>query len=415
MAVRHALIDLRPLRVSPAFHRLWWGRLFSTFGGQMTQVAVLFQIWQATRSPIWTGAVGLAQAVPIVVLGLFAGTLIDRHDRRRIYLIGTVAQALCATLLAVQGFLGGWPPTLVLAVLAVESTVVSVSGPTARTFVPRLLPPDLVPAGMALNRVSFQTAMLVGPALGGLILGRWGVGACYAVDAVTFGLAFLGAFGLPPMRPQGEPARAGVQGVLDGLRFLTGHRIVRAALLTDLATMVLSMPIALFPVINAERFADNPRTLGLFLSAIAVGGVLASVLSGTFTRAVGQLRLMMVSSVTWGLALAGFGAVRNAWVGLALLIVAGAADTVSVVSRGAVVQTHTPDELRGRVASAEQIVGQAGPDLGNMRGGLIAGWTSAPFALVSGGVSAAVAVLAVAVSLRRPALTDAPVAGKIDA
>ena len=409
MAVRHALIDLRPLRVSPAFHRLWWGRLFSTFGGQMTQVAVLFQIWQDTRSPIWTGAVGLAQAVPIVVFGLISGTLIDRHDRRRIYLVCAVAQAICAATLAVQGFLGGWPPVSVLAVLAVESTVVSVAGPTARTFIPRLLPPDLVPAGMALNRVSFQIALLGGPALGGLVIGVWGVGACYAIDAVTFGLAFLGAFGLPAMRPQGEPARAGVQGVLDGLRFLTGHRIVRAALLTDLATMVLSMPIALFPVINAQRFADNPRTLGLFLSAIAVGGVLASVLSGTFTHFAGQLRLMMASSVTWGLALAAFGLISNAWFGLGCLVVAGAADTVSVVSRGAVVQTHTPDELRGRVAAAEQIVGQAGPDLGNMRAGLIAGSTSARFSLVSGGLLAAAAVLAVATTLRRTV-----VAGKLN-
>ena len=409
MAVRHALIDLRPLRVSPAFHRLWWGRLFSTFGGQMTQVAVLFQIWQDTRSPIWTGAVGLAQAVPIVVFGLISGALIDRNDRRRIYLVCAVAQALCAATLAVQGFLGGWPPVSVLAVLAVESTVVSVAGPTARTFIPRLLPADLVPAGMALNRVSFQIALLGGPAVGGLVIGVWGVSACYAIDAVTFGLAFLGAFGLPAMRPQGEPARAGVQGVLDGLRFLTGHRIVRAALLTDLATMVLSMPVALFPVINAQRFADNPRTLGLFLSAIAVGGVLASVLSGTFTHAAGQLRLMMASSVTWGLALAAFGLVGSAWLGLGCLVVAGAADTVSVVSRGAVVQTHTPDELRGRVAAAEQIVGQAGPDIGNMRAGLIAGWTSARFSLVSGGLLAVAAVLAVATTLRRTVI-----AGRLD-
>ncbi|MEU4522236.1 MFS transporter [Amycolatopsis sp. NPDC024027] len=392
MPLTRAFVDLAPLRASAPFRRLWVGRVFSGFGSQMTLVAVMFQVWEQTRSTVWTGAVGLAQALPVIVFGLFAGSLVDRVDRRKFALVATTGQAVCSVFLAVQGFLGDVPVIAVLGLVAVQSCFVAGGGPAARTFIPRLLPPEQLSAGLALNRIAFQGAMLLGPALGGLVLGWFGVGGCYLVDALTFGMGFYGVFGLPAMRPGGEPSRPGLHGVLDGLAFLVRTPVVRGALLTDLAATVLSMPISLFPLVNAERFAGDPRTLGLFLSAVAVGGVVASVFSGTFTRRSRPGRVMLAGSAVWGAALTGFGLAPDPWLGLACLVLAGAADTVSVVSRGALVQLATPDALLGRVAAAEQIVGQAGPDLGNVRGGLVAGATSGTFALVSGGVLCVVAV-----------------------
>lgn len=396
MAVAQALIDIAPLRTSPLFRRLWIGRAFSGFGSQMTLVAVMFQVWQLTHSTIWTGMVGVAQAAPIIVFGLFAGSLVDRTDRRRFYLVTTSGQAACSALLAVQGFLGHTPVTGVLALVAVQSCFVAGGGPASRTFIPRLLPDAQLAAGLALNRIAFQAAMLLGPALAGLLLGWAGVGGCYLVDAITFALAFYGAVGLPPMRPDGEPSRPGPAGVLQGLRFLMGTPAVRGALLVDLATTVLSMPISLFPLINAQRFGDNPRTLGLFLTAIAAGGVAASLLSGTFTRLSSPGPVMLVGSTAWGLALTAFGLARDPWLGLAFLALAGAADTVAVVSRSTVVQLYTPNALLGRVAAAEQIVGQAGPDIGNLRAGLTAGLTSGVTAVVSGGLLCVAAVALIA-------------------
>ncbi|MZD03951.1 MFS transporter, partial [Streptomyces sp. SID5785] len=347
-------------------------------------------------STVWTGAVGLAQAVPLVALGLFAGALVDRVDRRTVYLVTITGQTVCAVLLAVQAVLEPAPVALVLALVALESCCSAAGGPASRTFVPELLPEHQVAAGLALRRISFQGAMLLGPALGGLLVGAWGTGACYAIDALTFAAAFHGAFGLPPMRPGDSPARPGLRGVRDGLAFLARTPVVRGALLTDLATTVLSMPVSLFPLVNSERFGGDPGTLGLFLTAVAVGGVAASLFSGTFTRLPHPGRVMLVGSAAWGVSLTAFGLVGDAWAGLACLVVAGAADTVSVVARGTVVQTHTPRELLGRVGAAEQIVGQAGPDLGNLRGGLVAQASSGTTALVSGGLLCLAAVAAVA-------------------
>ncbi|MEW2131521.1 MFS transporter [Streptomyces sp. NPDC005435] len=397
MDLGRVLLDVTPLRSSPAFRRLWLGQTLSGFGGQMTAVAVMFQIWRTTGSTAWTGAVGLAQAAPLVGLGLFAGALADRVERRRLYLWTTAGQAVCSLLLALQGFLGPLPPAGVLGLVALQSCFVAGGAPVSRTFVPQLLPEQQRAAGLALRRIAMQAAMLAGPALGGLLVSGAGVGGCYLVDSVTFLAALLGALGLPRMPPDGdgEPARPGLRGVGDGLAFLVRTPVVRGALLTDLAATVLSMPISLFPLVNAERFGGDPRTLGLFLTAIAVGGVSASLLSGTFTRSPRPGRVMLVASAAWGAALILFGLSADPWLGLAFLVVAGAADTVSVVARSTVVQAHTPRPLLGRVGAAEQIVGQAGPDLGNLRGGLVASVTTGTTALVSGGLLCVLAVVAV--------------------
>ncbi|MDX3262450.1 MFS transporter [Streptomyces sp. NPDC093228] len=398
MSLTRTLIDVRPLRTSPAFRRLLFGRTASVLGSFMAMVAVMYQVWDMTHSTVWTGAVGLAQALPMVVVGLFGGSLADRGDRRRIFLVATVGQGVCSLLLAVQAFLGHVPVAVVLALLAVHSCFGSVSGPAAGVFVPRLLPKEEVAAGLALNQISAQAMMLLGPALGGLVLGWTGAGVCYLLDALSFALAFYGAFGLPSLPPDGEPSRTGVHGVLDGLRFLAGHRVVRGALLTDLSATVLAMPMGLFPLVNAERFGGSPRTLGLFLSAVAVGGVTASALSGSITRFGRPGLVMLCGSGTWGGALVLFGLTSSPWAGLGLLVLAGAADTTAVISRSTIVQTRTPDALLGRVTAAEQIVGQGGPNLGNLRGGLVAGWTSGTVALVSGGLLCLLAVVFVGAS-----------------
>ncbi|MFF4484911.1 MFS transporter [Streptomyces sp. NPDC001544] len=405
MSLTRTLLDTRPLHTSPAFRRLLVGRTVSVLGGFMTMVTVMYQVWAMTASTAWTGAVGLAQALPLVVFGLFAGSWVDRGDRRRIFLTATVGQAACSVLLAVQGFTGHVPVAAVLALVAVQSAFGALGAPAQGVFVPRLLPKEQVAAGLALNQVAGQSMMLLGPAVAGVLLGWPGIGVCYLLDALSFGVGFYGAFGLPALPPEGEPSRAGLHGVLDGLRFLAGHRVVRGALITDLAATVLSFPVSLFPLVNAERFGDDPRTLGLFLSALAVGGIAATALSGPVTRLARPGLVMLCGAGTWGGALVVFGMSSDPWAGLGLLVVAGAGDAVSVFSRSTIVQTRTPDALLGRVTAAETMVGQAGPSLGNVRGGLLAGWTSGTASLIIGGLLCLLAVGAVGATtpeLREP-------------
>jgi predicted MFS family arabinose efflux permease len=172
--------------------------------------------------------------------------------------------------------------------------------------------------------------------------------------------------------------------------------VLLGAFATDVAATVLAMPLAVFPVVNAEVYGGSPVTLGLFAPAIGLGGIVAGALSGRVTASPRQGRLMLASASVWAVALACFGFSRSLPVALACLAVAGAADTVSVVSRTSIVQHATPDALRGRVNALDFLVGVSGPQLGNARAGLVASATSGATSAALGGLTSLLAVLAVA-------------------
>jgi len=295
-----------------------------------------------------------------------------------------------------------------LVLAAVQASLGALGAPARRTFVPVLLTGERLSAGIALNHLSFQLAMLLGPALAGVLTGFAGVGWCLAVDTVTFVAALIGVSGLPAGVPAGE-GRKGAAAVRAGLRYAAREPAVRGALLADLAATVLAMPVALFPVLNDEKFGGRPEVLGLFTSALAVGGVLASVLSGLATRRGRPGVVMLICGGVWAVAL-GLAGIGGSLIGVfALIAVAGAADTWAVVARGTVLLGTTPEVYRGRVAALEHIVGSAGPRLGNLRAGLVAAGTSGGAALVIGGLAGVAATALIAAGT--PALRRFTVAG----
>lgn len=394
--VRVRLLDTRPLRSSQSFRDLWIGTSVSQIGGQIANVAVLAHVWDLTGSPVGTGAIGLATGLPMVLFGLLGGALADSADRRTVVRATTAGQLLAAAGLSVQALADNRSVLLLLALVAVGTSCGALGAPARRTFPVRLLPGDQVAAGLALTNVSFQAAMLAGPALAGLIIAHWGLPAAYATQAVAMAVSMLAVIRLPAMWPEGAEAAGGRRRPKrGGWRIVLRRPTLWGSMATDLSATLLAMPIALFPLVNEIRFGGDPQTLGLFLSAVAVGGITAGLLSGTVTRWRRGGLVQLSAAGVWGLALACFGLAGPLWLALGCLAVAGAADTVSVVTRSALVQLETPDAYRGRVSSVEHVIGVAGPELGNFRGGLLASATSASFSLVFGGLSAVLAVAAV--------------------
>ncbi|GAB2566992.1 MFS transporter [Paractinoplanes abujensis] len=391
------LTDLRPLRENRTFRRLWLGTTASGFGGQFGAFAVLFYVWDRTHSAAAVGLVGLATGVPLILLALAGSAFTDHVDRRLLALRCTAAQIAVTAAMTVVAFtdLGGVPA--MLALVAVQSSLGGLVGPARQTFVPALLTGERLAAGLALNHLSFQVAMLLGPAAAGGLTAVAGVGWCLAFDTFTFVAALIGLAGLPT----GVPPSAGTPGlraVGDGLAYAARTPPVRGALLADLAATLFAMPVALFPVINDERFGGRPEILGLFTTAIAVGGVTASILSGLATRQPRPGRLLLICGAIWALTLGLAGATGSLPLFLSLLALAGAADTWAVVSRGTVIQTVTPPDYRGRISSLEHIAGSAGPQLGNLRAGLVAAASSGSAALALGGATALVATGLIAVT-----------------
>ena len=385
----------------------------------MTAFALMLQVFRLTHSTFAVGAIGLVTLVPTLTAGIFGGSLADRADRRKLVLITSSSLAAVSALLAVQSFAGLGQVWLLYLLAAVQATLTSVDNPARRTFTPRLLPGELLPAGLALNQLTFQVTLVTGPALAGLITAAGGLRLCYLVDAVSFGAALYSVARLPAMRPTGDLPRRSLQAVADGLRYIVATRPVAGAFLTDLSATVLGLPVALFPAINAERFGGSPQTLGLLTTAIGVGGVLGSAFSGPLGHIVRPGRAMLTTVTVWGAALAVFGLAGHLWLALVSLAVAGAADTNTVVLRSTIVQTLIPDELRGRISAAEYVVGVGGPLLGNLESGVVGSLASPAISAVSGGLGtiAGAAIIGLAlpaffgyrrISSRADAASDAP-------
>lgn len=401
-------IDTRPLRIS-TFRKLWMGTSLQAIGRQITVVAVLYQVWEMTHDSLWVGVIGLSYSIPTVVLGLIGGTLADAVDRRRLVLWTTLGALIVSTFLAIQALFSFNSLALLYALLLIQAAFTSLGGPARRTFVSRILPKDQVGAGVALSHLSFQISMLVVPALAGLIIAGWGLTACFVVEALAFGAALYEIAGLPAIKPLAQTGRAGIQAFGDGIRFIARKPALLGSFLSDLSATLLAMPIALFPAMNEERFDGSPETLGLFLSAIAVGGICASTASGAITGSLRPGRVQLLAAAMWGASLAMAGISISLWSTLTFLAIAGAADTVAVISRGTLLQLATPDAYRGRVSSVEQIVGVGAPQLGNFRAGLMGSFSSPATTLAAGGVLCVLSIGAIALKnthLRNFTLSD---------
>jgi MFS family permease len=396
------LTDVSPLREYATFRRLFTGTTLSAIGSALTGFAVPLQVYDMTHSPFAVGAIGLASLVPALVLGLLGGSVLDAVDRRKLVLVCTSALAVTSAVLAAQAFAGLSALWLLYVLVAVQSGISAVNVPARRTFVPTLLPANSLSAGMALNRLSFQVTIIVGPALAGLITAAAGghLQACYLIDTVSFGAALYGVARLPAMPSRSDANRPGLRAVAEGLQFIRRSQVLAGAFLADLTATVLGLPVALFPAINAERFGGSPVTLGLFTTAIGVGGLVSSALTGPVRHVARQGLVMLWTTAIWGAAFAGFALAGSLWLTLSMLAIAGAADTFTVVFRSTIVQAVTTDELRGRLTATEYVVGIGGDSLGRLESGALGSLTSPVISALFGSV--ATVVLAGAIGLALP-------------
>jgi hypothetical protein len=398
---KRLLIDLTPLRESPRFRRLLTGTTLSAVGSSMTMFAVTLQVYEITRSPFAVGALGIARLVPTLTIGLLGGSLADAVDRRKLVLATTSCLAVVSAGLAAQAFAGLSQLWLLYGLVAVQAALSAINQPARQTFLPQLLPPGLLPAGIALNRLTFQVMLIAGPALAGLITAAaGGLRTCYLIDTVSFAGALYGLTGLPASARSQEPtSRPGPRAVAAGIGFIGRSRVLAGAFLTDLNATVFGLPLALFPAINAERFGGRASTLGLFTAAIGLGGLVSSVFSGPVGHIRRQGLAMLISASIWGAAFAGFAVASSLWLTLSLLAVAGAADTFTVVFRSAIVQSVTPDAFRGRVLAADYAVGAGGGELGNIESGAVGSLTSPVIGALSGGLAAVAGCVVIGLTL----------------
>jgi MFS family permease len=262
--------------------------------------------------------------------------------------------------------------------------------------VPSLVRRDQIPAAAALNQTGYQFGSVGGPAFAGIVIASVSLSAAFWIDVVTFAIALITLLLLPPLLPEGGGTKAGFGSIKEGLRYARGERTIQGVFVIDINAMVFGMPRALFPQLGTELYHGGAGTVGLLYAAPAAGAFVGAVTSGWVSHVRRQGAAVLWAVAAWGLAIALFGVASWLPLGLLCLAIAGAADVISAVFRGTILQLHVPDRLRGRLQALNIMVVTGGPRVGDLEAGAVATATNAQVSVVSGGLAcvAGVAILA---------------------
>ncbi len=413
--MRGLVADTRPFR-NDHFRRLWTANIVTVIGAQLTVVAVPAQIYAETGSSAYVGLTGVFGLVPLVVFGLYGGALADVFDRRTMLICTTVGLIVCSTAFWAQAATGGGNVWLLLCLFAVQQAFFAVNQPTRSAVLPKLLPPDQLPAGNSLNMTVSMAGGIAGPLVAGALIPVIGLEWLYLIDSFSL-LATLGAvIRLPPLPIEGVASRApGLRSVVEGFSYLRTQPVLMMSFVVDIIAMIFGMPRALFPQIAHESFLgaeEGGLAFALLFAAIPAGAVIGGVLSGWVSRVSAQGRAVIICVTVWGLSMVCFGVAvgfadfGRSWrtpmlvVAVVMLMVGGAADMASAAFRISMLQSAVSDELRGRLQGIFIVVVAGGPRVADVVHGASAAMVGTATAAAGGGVL--VVVLTVVAALAVP-------------
>lgn len=384
------------LRRRRPFVYYWCARTATNGAYQMQVVAIGWQVYDLTGNPFDLGLVGLAQFAPILLFSLLIGQVADRYDRRTVVRLCQIAKTLAVATLG-WGTFGGWlGRDAILCILFVSGMARAFETPTLHALIPALVPTQLLPRAIAAASAATQTAVICGPAIGGVIYYFAGAVAVYATCAATFFAAavLLGMLRTEPAAPDRRPVT--LKSLLAGFDYILRHPILLGALSLDLLTVLLGSVAALLPIFARDVLQsgeNGPLVLGMLRSAPAIGALVMSAALSWFSLDRNVGRILFLSVAIYGISVVVFALSSWLAVSLVALMIYGAADAISVVIRHSLVQMHTPNEMLGRVMAINSLFTGSSGTLGEFRAGAVAAALGGVMSALLGGAGALVVVL----------------------
>lgn len=370
------------------FRLLWFGQIVSIAGSQMQYVAIGWQIYDRTDSPVMLGMIGLVRVVPIIFFSLVGGVIADTYRRRKIMLVTQSVMLSSAAVLAFVTMKGESSPAFILILTAISSAAAAFDGPARQSLMPNLVAPEHLTNAVSLNSMMFQFAAIIGPALAGLIIGGMGEAAVYWINAASFLAVILALVAMRHVEERrSEGTKADFASLLEGLRFVRSNRMIFSTMLLDFFATFFASANALLPIYARDILNVGPTGLGFLYAAESVG----SLLAGVVVSMMGDIRrkglVLLTSVAAYGVATAIYGFSTNFYLALFLLGLVGVGDAVSTVLRQTIRQTVTPDYIRGRMSAVNMIFFMGGPQLGNLEAGLLAAALGPALSVAIGGVA----------------------------
>ena len=381
------------MHIPPSLHHkkffyLWLGQLISITGTQMQLWALFWHVNQLNENPIALGGIGMARILPVVFFSLIGGALADSRDRRRVMFTTQSIAALLALTLALFTQFGRITIWHIYLITALQAVVVAFDGPSRQALIPNLLPKKDLPNAFSMTFTAFQAGAVIGPALSGIIIALFGQEAVYYVNALSFGavLLALAMIGDVPQSIAEKSAGISLDSIKDGIRFILSKPIILSTMMIDFVATFFASASTLMPIIATDVLNMGVVEYGYLSAASAVGAVAVALVISQVKEIRRQGWVFVVSVIVFGIATIVFGLTKSFVVAWLAIAVTGGADGVSTIVRNTIRQLQTPDHVRGRMTSINQIFFMGGPQLGEIEAGAVAQFFGAPFAVVTGGI-----------------------------
>ena len=393
------------LHIPPAlkhrrFRLLWIGVLISVAGSRMQFAAILWHIRELSDQPIALGFIGLARVIPIIIFSLIGGAIADVFDRRKVIfvtqsiLIGTAATLAWLT----------WTDQIQLwhiyALTVTEAMAAAFDLPARQALTPNLVPARDLPNAFSLQSISFTVGAIAGPALGGLFIGYLGQASVYLTNAISYIGIMWALIAMGPVAQQHAARKSAApvswEAIREGIQFIVSQPMILSSMLLDFFATFFSSANALMPIFAKDILQVGEIGYGWLLAAESVGSALTAGIISQIDEIRHQGKILLSAVISFGIWTIVFGISRWYWLTFVSLALMGASDTVSMVIRNTIRQLQTPDYIRGRMTSVNQIFFMGGPQLGELEAGLVAQFFGAPIAVVTGGVGTILAVFGIA-------------------
>jgi MFS family permease len=374
------------------FFYLWLGQLISIAGTQMQIWALFWHINQLNKNPIALGGIGLARILPVIIFSLIGGAVADSRNRRTVLFITQSIAALLALTLGLLTQFGQITIWHIYTITALQAVAMAFDGPSRQALVPNLVPAKDLPNAFSMTFTAFQAGSVIGPALSGVAIAFAGQSAVYYFNAFSFISVLMALFmiGDVPQTISEKTAGISMESIREGIRFILSKPVILSTMLLDFVATFFASANTLLPIIATGVLHVGVVEYGYLSAAQAVGAVLAALVISQIKELRTQGRLFLGAVVIFGIATIVFGLTRSLLIAWLALATTGAADGVSTIIRNTIRQLQTPDHIRGRMTSVNQIFFQGGPQLGEMEAGTVAQFFGAPFAVISGGIGSIV-------------------------
>jgi MFS family permease len=367
---------------------LWLGLLISVAGSNMQFAAIHWHIRELTGEPdpLALGGIGLARILPVIIFSIIGGTVADNYNRRRILFITQSIAALQAAALAYFTFTGQITIWHIYILTAIQAATMAFDLPARQALVPNLVSREHLPSAFSMGTIAFNTGAIVGPLLFGIVP-EGGQGIAYLLNSISFlavilALVLMGDVVQDTQRGTGVNLRA----MTDGIRFIFSRPLILSTMLMDFVATFFASANTMLPIVARDILNVGKAGYALLTSAQAIGSVVAGMVVSQVRELRRQGPIFLVSVVIFGLATIWFGLSNTFIVAMFALLLMGAGDAVSTVIRNTIRQLQTPDHIRGRMTSVNQIFFMGGPQLGEVEAGVVASLFGVPFAIVSGGI-----------------------------